>query len=242
MSTRCLVIGGSGYVGEAVVKRLQEEGCEVVWTSLTPQQIDSLACDLGDPQSIGVAVTEAASQLGGLDAVVLAAGAAGSQFFYQDISSAHYDRLGSVGLEELNQLLETNARGSFLVCQAAAPYLKQQTANRGPLNVVLLAAIDGLRPVPAPVHFATSQAAVRGLVESLAKELGHFGVCVNLLAIGLLEGGWADNTGQKLKDAYLTHCSLKRFGKASEVAEMVAWLVVENTYLTGQTLVLDGGL
>ena len=78
--------------------------------------------------------------------------------------------------------------------------------------------------------------------EALAKELGHHNVCINLVALGILQGGLSENLGQELKDAYLTHCCLKRLGTMQEVAELVAFLVLENTYVTGQTLILDGGL
>lgn len=239
MSARCLVVGGSGYVGTAIRAKLEEEGCRLAWTSLDAQPAEgAIVCDLRRPDTVRAAVASAVDHLGGLDAVIQAGGVSGDSFYFQSLSSAERDRLEPVTQEQFDQLMETNARGTFTLCQAAAPYLKQGKQS----NIVVLGAIDGLKQVPAPVHFAASQSALRGMVESLAKELGHFGVCVNLLALGILQGGWAESTGQELRDAYLTHCSLGRFGTAEEVADMVAWLVVENSYLSGQTIVLDGGL
>lgn len=231
-------MGGSGYVGSAVRAKLEEEGCRLAWTSHDGQPSGAIPCDLRRLDSVREAVASAVEQLGGLDALVQAGGVSGDGFYFQSLSTADRDRLNPVTQEQFDELMETNARGTFALCQAAAPYLKQ--GRRA--NIVVLGAIDGLKPVPAPIHFAASQSALRGLVESLAKELGHFDVCVNLLALGILQGGWADSTGQELREAFLTHCSLGRFGTAEEVADMVAWLVVENTYLSGQTIVLDGGL
>lgn len=241
MSARCLVLGGTGYVGSAICRELREEDCQVAWTTDPGRLCDTsegIICDLRQMSSVRDAVEQAAAQLGGLDAIVVAAGLSGDAFYFQQISSADHDRLGPVTQEQFDELMEANVRGTFAACQAAAPYLKQSASG----NIVILAAIDGLKPVPAPVHFAASQSALRGMVESLAKELGHYQICVNLLALGILQGGWADQTGDALRDAYLTHCCLKRFGTAEEVSQMVAWLVVENTYLSGQTVVLDGGL
>lgn len=235
MNKRCLVIGGSGYVGSAVCERLRAEDCQVVSTYHTRPHPDGLACDLRDFDSLEQVVATAVERLGGLDAVIGAAGVSGDDYFYQKVSAADYDRLQPIDRQAFDQVLETNARGNFALCRAAAPYLEGG-------NLVLISAIDGIKPVPAASHFAASQAALKGMVESLAKELGHRQTCINLVALGILEGGLSSKLGEELRQAYLTHCSLKRLGKAAEVAEMVAWLVVENTYLTGQTLLLDGGL
>ena len=198
----------------------------------------ALACDLRDFNQVHQVVEQAAQHLGGLDALISAAGVSGDAYFYQRVSAADYDRLQPADQAAFDECMQINARGIFAACRAAAPFLKASGAG----NIVLISAIDGIKPVPAPIHFAASQSALKGMVEALAKELGHHQVCVNLMALGILEGGLSAKLGEDLKIAYLTHCSLKRLGKPEEVAEMVAWLVLENTYLTGQTIVLDGGL
>ena len=242
MSKRCLVLGGSGDLGIAICRALAREDCRVAATHLTRgERVEAdfkFVCDLRDFQGVGRSVEAAAEALGGLDAVVQAAGVSGDAYFYRSVSAADYDRLQSVDQAAFDECMEINARGSFAVCRAAAPFLKQSGAG----NIILMAAIDGIKPVPSPIHFAASQAAMKGMTESLAKELGHHDICVNLLALGILEGGLSDKLGADLKAAYLTHCSLKRLGTMEEVAEMVAWMVMENTYLTGQAIVLDGGL
>jgi 3-oxoacyl-[acyl-carrier protein] reductase len=240
VSKRILVFGGSGKLGSAIRKALTREDCQVAFTYKgdTPPEPGSLAfeCDLRNFRSVKEVVDRAVHVLGGLDGMVQAAGVSGDSYYYRSISSADYDRLQPVDQESFDECMEINARGSFAACQAVAPFLK------GSGNIVLLGAIDGIKPVPAPIHFAASQAALRGLTEALAKELGHHNVCVNLVALGILQGGLSDNLGQQLKDAYLTHCALKRLGTMEEVAELVAFLLLENTYVTGQTLILDGGL
>lgn len=232
------MVGGSGYLGSHIAQRLRGEDCQVVTTHCTRPGPDSLFLDLTQPDSVTGAVVDSVQRLGGLDGVVVAAGATAAPYFFQRPSAADYDRLGPVSPEEWSRCHRINVEGTFCLCQAVAPYLKAGEVA----NLVLLGAIDGIKPVPAPIHFAASQGALKSMVEALAKELGHHQVCVNMLALGILEGGQSERVGAELKEAYLTHCSLKRFGKAAEVAEMVAWLVLENTYLTGQALLLDGGL
>ena len=244
---RCLVVGGSGQLGSAICRALVREDCQVAFTYKgDPERAQALEqelpgsrayeCDLRDFASVRRVVNAAVAELGGLDGMVQAAGVSGDSYYYRSISAADYDRLQPVDQEAFDECMEINARGSFAACQAVAPFLK------GAGNIVLLGAIDGIKPVPAPVHFAASQAALKGMTEALAKELGHHNVCINLVALGILQGGLSENLGQELKDAYLTHCCLKRLGTMQEVAELVAFLVLENTYVTGQTLILDGGL
>jgi NAD(P)-dependent dehydrogenase (short-subunit alcohol dehydrogenase family) len=100
-----------------------------------------------------------------------------------------------------------------------------------------------MRMIEAPVHYATSKAAVKGFTESLAKEVGRYGIRVNCLAPGLLEGGvGASLPDYRLRD-YLRHCSLGRLGTFEEIAELSAFMVSDgNGYMTGATLVVDGGL
>lgn len=241
MSKRCLVLGGSGELGGVICQTLIREDCQVAYTyhprEVAPASPLAFACDLRDYDGVERAVQGAAAALGGLDALVQAAGVSGEASFYRSVSAADYDRLQPVDQEAFDECMEINGRGSFAACRAAAPFLKH-----GGGNILLLASIDGIKPVPSPVHFAASQAAIKGIAESLAKELGHHQVCVNVLAVGILEGGLGSKLGPQLKEAYLTHCALKRFGTMQEVAEMVAWMVTENTYVTGQAIILDGGL
>ena len=107
---------------------------------------------------------------------------------------------------------------------------------------MLLGSIDGVKPAPAPVHYAASKAALAGMVKAMAKELGPQGIRVNSVAPGVLEAGLSQALPDDLRREYLKHCGLKRLGRIDEVAALVAWLAIENTFVTGQTMVLDGAL
>ena len=128
-----------------------------------------------------------------------------------------------------------NTRSAFLASRAASRYM---TGG----NIVLIGSIDGEKPVPAPVHYAASKGALSAMCRAMAKELGDSGVCVNVVAPGVLEGGLSRTLPPPLEEQYLKHCSLGRRGRAEEVARVVAWLALENTYVNGRSIVLDGGL
>lgn len=115
--------------------------------------------------------------------------------------------------------------------------------EQGGGKIIIIGSIDGVKIAHPPVDYACSKGALWGLTQALAKELGPHNILVNLVAPGVLEGGTAEYLTEEMMTEYLKHSSLKRVGKYSEIAGMVMFLAGErNTYITGQAVVLDGGL
>lgn len=236
---RTLVIGGTGSLGEAICQALARAGCQVVFTWNQSEQkaaqmarempasqpIRPIRMDLRDWKHTQEATTRAIQGLGGLDSLVFAAGIARNEKAI-DLSETSFSEMIQVGLS-----------GAFSAAQASYPALKTQGGN-----IVFVGGISGIKPVPAPPHFAASRAGLRGLTESLAKEWGRDKICVNLIAPGVLNGGGSSELDPALKASYLKHCSLERFGTREEIAEFVTWMALENTYITAQSILLDGGL
>jgi NAD(P)-dependent dehydrogenase (short-subunit alcohol dehydrogenase family) len=137
-----------------------------------------------------------------------------------------------------DSMMAVNTKASFFAVRRVANLMR----GRGSVNVVLLGSIDGVKPAPAPVHYAASKAALAGMIRAMAKELGPQGVRVNSVAPGVLESGLSHRLPDELRREYLKHCGLKRFGRIDEVASLVAWLAMDNTFVTGQTMILDGAL
>lgn len=240
---RTLVFGGCGTLGRVVCQQLIAAGSRVAFTYHTqvraredlPQAI-ALHADLASVAAAECAVDEAAAALGGIDAFVQCAGLAlspddpvteGSHQQIQDVHEAGWDRLMGV-----------NVKSTFFACRHLIPHLRR--AGGG--NIVLIGSVDGIKPMPTPVHYATSKAALVGMTQSMAKELGKDQIRVNLVAPGLLEAGVSQTLPPELHKEYLKHCGMKRFGRASEIAAVVVWLALQNTYVTGQSIVVDGAL
>ena len=141
--------------------------------------------------------------------------------------------------EDWDKLMDINVKGMYLVTRAVLKSMIRQRSGR----ILNIGSLAGMRLIEAPVHYATSKAAVKGFTESLAKEVGRYGIVVNCLAPGLLEGGvGAGLPDYRLRD-YLQHCALGRLGTFAEIAELGAFMVSDqNAYMTGATLVVDGGL
>ena len=243
---RCLVFGGSGVIGSSTTDLLARMGHHVGATYFnTPQETDSSSgsesevfwtrCDVRDPTQVVATVESFVQTHGAPDAVIYAVGdPAETTSFIDPAAQAQYVLVTAA---ELRRALDLNTLGAIHVCQAVSNIM---TATGG--NIVIVGALDGFKAMPSPVHFAASKAALKGVVESLAKRLGAFNIRVNLVVPGLLDLGASSAIDASLKQTYLKHCGLKRFAKREEVADMLAWFATENTYITGQAIVMDGGL
>jgi NAD(P)-dependent dehydrogenase (short-subunit alcohol dehydrogenase family) len=198
-----------------------------------------LRSDLASYEDARRVVREAAGLLGGLDALVQCAGTAGDPALYSAHAPEDHGKFLSITEAEWDAMSDLTVRSTFAACQEATPLM---TRNPDGGSIVIVGSIDGVKPLPAPIHYAAGKGALRSLTEALAKELGRDRIRVNLVAPGILEGGLARHLHPRLLQDYLEHCSLKRAGKSSEVAEVVVRLALESTYVTGQSIVLDGGL
>lgn len=239
---RCLVLGGSGYVGAAVCRLLLERGARLAFTywrhEVRHADAPALKVDLTSFAAVEAAVEQAAERLGGLDALVQCAGTAGDAALYK---GAGIDKLQAIDERGWDEMMDVTAKSSFAACRAAARVMPRAMGERGG-QIVLVGSMDGVKTVPAPIHYAAGKGALRAMVQALAKELGPKRILVNMVAPGILDGGLARLLADELLQEYLKHSSLKRTGSAREIAEMVAWLALENSYVTGQSIVLDGGL
>ncbi len=108
--------------------------------------------------------------------------------------------------------------------------------------MVLLTYVDGAHPTPMPAYFALTQAAVVGLVRALAKELGPHGVRANAVQVGPLLDGVARELPVSLLDDFERLSAIGHAGKADDVALAIAFLALENSYMTGQVFPVQGGL
>ncbi len=244
---RVLVFGGSGNLGQSVCRRLAQARCAVAFTYFTAEETAirladewpgsrPLRLDLRNVSAIESCVDAAADFLNGIDAIVQCAALGTSPG--DPIPTDAHQRMADVSEAGWNELVAVNVRGAFFTCRAAARHL--QEAGGG--NLVLLGSIDGVKALPSPVHYSATKGALVGMTMSLAKELGPHNIRVNLVAPGVMEAGISRTLPPRLLTEYIKHCGLKRVGKLDEVAAVVAWLALRNTYVTGQTILVEGAL
>jgi 3-oxoacyl-[acyl-carrier protein] reductase len=232
-----LVTGGSRGLGRAMVTTFAREGAKVAFCYAS-QEADAAAtaeatrahayrCSVTDKAGLRAMVKRIEAEVGPIDTLVNNAGVG------QVLPLALMEE------EDWDRMLDIHVKGAFLATQAVLRGMVKR--RRGTiLNVTSLA---GVRMIKAPVHYCTAKAALRGFTESLAKEIGKYGIVVNAIAPGLLDEGVADNIPADHKRDYEANCSLGRVGTCAEVAELCALLLSSrNTYMTGATILADGGI
>lgn len=233
MTKRALVIGASGSLGRAVVEELGARDARVAGTYRTGSVdgIPSRKLDLLDVEAIEGTLADLAKEHGGAEALVVCATAVSAS------ATERFDRLADVDPAKLVAMMTVNVAAPILCARAFAAM-----TGAAPRNVVLVGSIDGAKSVPTAVPYASSKGALMATARGLAKELGPSGVLVNVVAPGLMDAGASRVVPDEVKKEYLKHSASKRFATAAEVARSIAWLALENTYVTGQTIILDGGL
>jgi 3-oxoacyl-[acyl-carrier protein] reductase len=135
-------------------------------------------------------------------------------------------------------VLDTALNGAFQLVQAALPAMRAQHYGR----VVAITSVIGLIGYPGDTAYATAKAGLNGFVRSLAKEVGRDGITVNAVAPGLIRTDMTTAIPQASKQRLLGRCAIRRLGTADDVAGAVEYLVCDGAYVTGQVLVVDGGL
>lgn len=231
---RVIVVGASGSLGRAVVKELAARDARVGGTyrnGSVEAGIPARKLDLLDVGVIEPTLADLAKELGGAEALVVCATAISAS------ATEQFDHLDDIVPSKLVDMMTINVAAPILCARAFA-----KTSGAGPRNIVFVGSIDGAKPVPTAVSYASSKGALMATARGLAKELGPAGVLANVVAPGLMDAGASRIVPDDVKKEYLKHSSAKRFATPAEIARSIAWLALENTYVTGQTIILDGGL
>ena len=232
---RALVLGGTGYLGAAVLRGLAAAGVPSAFTyHRQAERAAALADELGQ-RAYAIDLAERALVRALIDRVCAEHGAPDA--IISCAVSAHAGRLDELADETWDRVMNVNVRGVFTVVRALAPRLRE-----GGGDVVLTTGPDAVGAAPSAAHFAASQTALVGLTRALASELGPHGVRVNALTVGVLAGGvGALLPPERLAEAR-RYSALGRLGTAEEAARAVLWLALENPYINGAVIPVTGGI
>src|SRR5512140_2663836 len=229
-----LVTGGSRGLGRAICMTLAREGARVAFNYLRSDEdaaatLTALAA-LGAPEA-------SAHKVSVLDKAGLIALAGSLELAHGKIdilvNNAGFGQVVPLALmeeEDWDQMIDTHVKGAFLATQAVLRTMVREKYGR----IINVSSLAGVKMMQAPVHYATAKAALRGFTESLAKEVGRYGITVNAIAPGVLDEGVSDHLPPARKEEYLRHCALRRVGTLAEAAEVVAFLASERSaYMNG---------
>ena len=241
-----IVSGGGTGIGAATARLFAREGAKVVVTGRRPEPLEAVAAEVGgravggdtaDPGHVTEAVSVAREAFGGLDVVVANAGI------------GFGGATGDVDDERWERTFDVNVTGAFRLVRAALPSLLE----RGKGTIVLVSSVSALASGTEGVAYQASKAALLGLTRSLAVDYGPRGIRANALLPGWVVTEMGDRamesligeTATSIEDAYgvvTRHTPLRRAATADEMAACCLFLASnESSYVTGTTLVADGG-
>src|SRR5579864_3137327 len=235
-----IVTGASRGIGKAIAEGFAREGAQVVICGRKQETLDQVAaeiglgvkpvaCHIGKAEQIQNLVDSTTREFGRIDILVNNAATNIAQEFCLEVDEAKFDKM-----------VEINLKSAFRLIRQVAPGMCQ----RGSGAIINVASISGLRPQYYGLLYSMTKAALIMMTQSYALELGPKGVRVNAIAPGLIrtvlsEYYWKD---ESRRAKHIEGQPIKHLGEPQEIAEVALLLASDRaSYLTGQTLVVDGG-
>lgn len=242
MSGVAVVTGGAGCLGRAVARALARDGLMPVLLDRRADELDAAAGELGDGvETLCVDVADAdtlraevdalSARRGAIEVLVSAAG-------YSPKAGGRRPATHEISPEEWRAVTEVNLSSVFYAARAVLPHMTRAGYGR----IVNVSSTAGLVGSPtAGLHYCAAKMGVVGLTRALSGEVAESGVLVNAVAPGkFVNPDWPDAPDAVAQ--YAARVPVGRLAEPGEVADVIAWLASRaNTYVTGATIVVDGG-
>ena len=234
---KIIITGATGGIGNSLVEKFYNLDGSVLATGTNEEKLDSLKkkypnikilkFDISDHSKIEGFIDSSNTELSGLDILVNNAG------ITQDNLSLRMKD------DEWNKVVHINLSSTFLLCKFAIKKMLKNKFGR----IINITSISGLMGNPGQVNYSSSKAALTGFTKSLAKEVGSRNITVNSVAPGFIETDMTSFLEDETRMNIIKNIPLGRIGKVDDVSELVMFLASdEASYITGQTISVDGGL
>lgn len=233
-----IVTGSTRGIGRAVAQALAESGARVAVVGRDREKASEVAtavgngamgfaCDVTDTSQITTLIADVEKEFGGVDILVNNAGVTRDNLVM---------RLKD---EDWDVVMSANLRGAFAAIRAVSRGMMKKRSGR----IINMASVVGLMGNKGQANYAASKAGLIALTKSVAKELGSRNILVNAIAPGFIETEMTDAMTPEARAALNGLIPLERLGKTADIASMVVFLASDHAaYITGQVLVVDGGM
>ncbi|MGN0471716.1 MAG: SDR family NAD(P)-dependent oxidoreductase [Lachnospiraceae bacterium] len=242
MARIALVTGASKGIGRACALRLAQDGmtvivnyshsdadAEAVVAEIKAMGQDAMAvkADVADADQVKEMIRVITKTYGQIDVLVNNAGIVRDEFLLM------------LNKENLDQCFELNVKGYFFCAQQAV--LKMFRKKSG--VIINMSSVSSMVAIPGQTVYSATKGAVNSMTQTMAKELAPYGIRVNAVAPGFVQTEMVDQLPPEKKEEYLKVVPMGRFADVKEIADLVSFLCSDaSSYMTGQVLVLDGGL
>jgi 3-oxoacyl-[acyl-carrier protein] reductase len=234
-----LVTGGSRGIGLAIARDLASAGARVAVVARDGARAEAAAgelpgeghrgyaVDVADPEAVNALVKQVEADFGSLDILVNNAGVTRDNVLMR------------IKDEDWDAVLDTNLRGAFNLMRAASRGMMKRRSGR----IINISSVVGVTGNAGQANYAASKAGLIGMTKSVAKELAGRGVLVNAVAPGYIETDMTAELPEAARTALMNGIALGRLGKPEDIAPAVRFLAGPGaSYITGQVLVVDGGM
>ncbi len=236
-----LVTGASQGLGKAMAEALGRNGAIVACVARSPDklavtvagirerggQAEAFPCDVADRTDVDRVVEEIVTKWDRLDILVNNAGVTRDTL------------LPNMTDDEWDTVLNTNLRGAFFLCRAASRHMMRARYGR----IVNISSVSGLMGNPGQTNYSASKAGLIGLTRSLSRELARRNITVNAIAPGFIESEMTAVLGPTIIEEAKKRIPARRLGTPEDVASALVFLASSAaSYVTGQVLVVDGGM
>jgi NAD(P)-dependent dehydrogenase (short-subunit alcohol dehydrogenase family) len=235
-----IVTGAAQGIGRAIAEGLSAAGARIVIADLQRAEETAaafpggvgLTVDVASEDDVARMAEETVERCGSIDVLVNNAG------LYASLAMRPFDE---IPLAEWRQVLDVNVASMFLTCRAVVPVMRRQGGGK----IVNISSGTPFRGVPYLLHYVTSKGAIVALTRALARELGKDNVLVNCVAPGFTLSAGVEahpEVVEKLRDVSVSARTLQRDQLPEDVVGAVVFLCGPGSdFITGQTLVIDGG-
>ncbi|MCD4687816.1 MAG: 3-oxoacyl-[acyl-carrier-protein] reductase [Desulfuromonadaceae bacterium] len=236
-----IITGSSRGIGRAIALHLASQGTIIVASARNIAALDSLVSDI---EGLGGKALAVPGDVGLSKDVEALFAAAKETFGRVDIlvNNAGITRDGLLMRmkdEDWDAVLDTNLKGAFYCCRAAAKIMSKQRSGR----IINISSVVGEMGNAGQANYAASKAGLIGLTKSIARELARRNVTANAIAPGFIVTDMTDTLSDQVKEGLQGQIPLGRLGETHDIAHAVAFLASEQAgYITGQVLGVNGGM
>ncbi len=241
VSRVALVTGGAKGIGAAISARLARAGHRVAIIGRDQEALGSQCSAINEAGGKALGVPGDLSDTDAIDAIVkpIEDEWGPVEILVNNAGITRDGLMVRMSVEDFETVIRVNLTAAFALARRCARGMMK--ARRG--RIINISSVVGQMGNPGQANYVAAKAGLIGLTKSLAQELGVRGITVNAVAPGFIETEMTSKLPEELKQKYLERIPLGRFGSADEVAGIVAFLASDDvSYITGQTLRVDGGL
>lgn len=237
-----IVTGGSRGIGRSIAEAFALEGANIaliysgsheaalqVQAGITQGggRCEIYQCNVADYEKTAKIVGEIKGQFGSIDVLINNAGIVRDKLVL------------AMKEEDFDQVIDVNLKGAFNMIKHVYPIMAKQRSGK----IISMSSIVGLNGNKGQANYSASKAGIIGLTKSVAKELASRGVTVNAIAPGYIATEMTDSLSDKVQEEIINAIPMKRKGTTEDIANLTLFLASDKAaYITGQVIVVDGGM